>query len=175
MRKDAGQAMVEFLVGLVALLALTVGLLQFVSLNTRHAEALEKARLDAGVTAMLDLSDDGQILSNPDCILDWREGPDGERHTRDDRADPANPLPFTERIAGKAAGSPAEWSILGSVPDTRLPDLRDNPDPVSAFGLVRGHRTATVPLLPGVQDLLYRAKSVDVEGEAWMTWTKGIY
>ena len=43
------------------------------------------------------------------------------------------------------------------------------------FGLVEGDARISTPLMPVVRTLLYRADEVEVEGKAWLTWTKGIY
>jgi len=172
----AGQAVVEFLVGLVAVLVLFAALLQMASLNKAHTDTMVEARRQAGELAMLQLGPGLEIMSDPDYILNWQEGPDGKRHTRDDRFSSASPAAFNAVIVDLAAPNAEGWTIIDSVPDNRLTGLHNDPDPVAGFGLVRGHHSVSdVPLLPAVQSLLYRAESIDVESEVWLTWTKGIY
>jgi hypothetical protein len=43
------------------------------------------------------------------------------------------------------------------------------------FGLILARVTATNATLPVVRRLIYAADPIEVEGQAWATWTKGIY
>jgi len=168
---SSGQAMIELIVGLVAILALLAGLLQVASLTKTHTDTMVEARREAGELAMLDL----ELMMDPDYIRDWREGPDTKRYTRDDISTSADSVIFDDTIVEKASADSDGWEILREVPDNRLSRLHDNLDPVSCFGLVRGYDKKSVDLISAVQSLLYRADTIDVECEVWMTWTKGIY
>ena len=171
----SGQAMVEFIVGLVAVMALLAGLLQVASLGKAHTDSMVEARREAADLAMMDLGDGTVVLSDPDYIQEWNVGPDGRHHSRDDTWTEANAGEFNERIVDRAAADPEGWSILGDVPNNPIGQLHGNWDAVAALGLVHGHDERPVPLLPAVRSLLYRADSVDVECDVWLTWTKGIY
>jgi len=163
--------MIELMVGMVAVLALTAGLLQVASLSRTHTEVLTEARREAGEYAMLDLN----LLFDPDYIRDWEAGEDASRHTRDDEAETGNAAGFRATIVERAGRDDADWAVIGSVPNQGLTTLRQSDSPDSWFGLVEGHREESVVLLPAVRSLLYRAESIDVEATVWMTRTGGMY
>ncbi|NQT93610.1 MAG: hypothetical protein HQ559_12695 [Lentisphaerae bacterium] len=166
-----GQALIEFVVVLVAVLALTAGLLQVASLSRVQTETMVEARREAGELAMLDVD----TLSAPEYIRDWEEGPDGARHTADDRFSPGDPAAFTRTVVDRAVAVNSDWEIIEAMPDSDFQDLAGTAWPVAEFGLVRGYDSRTVPLLPAVQSLLYRATGINIESEVWMTRTTGMY
>jgi hypothetical protein len=43
------------------------------------------------------------------------------------------------------------------------------------FGLIQARESATNATLPVVRRLFYAADLIEVEGQVWATWTKGIY
>ena len=163
--------MVELMIGLIGILALAVGLLQLTTLTMTQTESMMRAREEAGQLAM---EDNVQVLGAPDYIRDWREGPDGRRYSRDDTHNSGDPMAFSRTVVERAAPR-AAWFRLGQVPAGALPDLRGEPMPASFFGLVKGDDTRTLPLLPAVQDLLYRADHIDIRSKVWMTSTRGLY
>jgi len=170
LKKD-GQALVEFIVVLVAVLALTAGLLQVASLSRVQTETMVDARREAGELAMLDV----ETLAVPEYIRDWEEGPDGARHTADDRFTTGDPGAFTRMIVDRAVAENDDWEIIDSLPDSDFQDMAGSGWPSAEFGLVRGYDARTVPLLPAVQSLLYRAAGIHIESEVWMTRTTGMY
>lgn len=167
-----GQALVEFVVGLVAVLALLAGLLQLASLGTAWIEAHAEARTAAARRAILDAAPGGAV---PRYLRDWEPGPDRRRHTRDDVALTGNPVPFQSVVVGAAVSGPHHREILERVPRDRITALYDGPAPASLFGLVSGTGTRDVPTLPAVRSLLYRADRIALQETVWMTRTGGIY
>ena len=163
--------MIELLIGMVAVLALTAGLLQVASLSKTHTEVLVDARRQAGEYAMLDLN----LLFDPDYIRDWEEGEDSSRHTRDDEMETSSPAGFQATIVERAGRDDGDWSVIDSVPNQGLTTLRESNTPDSWFGLVRGHDEKSIAVLPAVRSLLYRADSIDVEATVWMARTGGLY
>jgi len=163
--------MIELITALVLILALTAGLLQIASLGRAHTEVMLQARREAGLEAMAEVP----ALEWPDYVLDWAPGPDGKRITRDDELLTDNPAPFDAFIVEQAGAGDEQWAVLEAATNDALPSLRGDPDPVLAFGLVRGHDDDDVPLISAVQSLFYQADSIAVEGEVWLTHTRGIY
>jgi len=163
--------MVELIVGLVAVLALFAGLLQIASLSRAHTEALVEARREAGALAMLD----ADVFALPEYIQDWEEGPDGKRHTRDDVFRAADPAAFQGIVVERAAEDEEAWEVLDRVPENAVSSLHGSAIPAADFGFVRGYDSRRVGLITAVQSLLYRAPSITVEAEVWMTQTKRIY
>ena len=92
-----GQAMIEFIAGLVAVLVLFAGLLQVVSLTQARTEALVSARREAGARSM---SASAARLS-PDYIRHILEGPDAKRYSADDMKTPANPARLRSTIINR--------------------------------------------------------------------------
>jgi len=163
--------MVELMIALVAVLALTGGLLQAVSLARVQNEALVKAREKAGQLAMQSV----EALASPEYIRYWLPGPDESPLTRDDTHTVANPDDFRHVIVNKAAATPEEWTAFESVPKNAVEELRHAVHPVNRIGLVGVTEERKVPLLPIVRSLLYNREAVDVKCCVWLTWTTGLY
>ncbi len=173
-RAKGGQAMVEFVIGLVPVLALLAGLLQVATLAHQHSETMIEARRRAAELAMTDLSRGANIHSNPDYIRRWRPGPDDRPHTRADIFSHADAYRFQDIIVNRAA-RPEDRDLMERIPHNRIHQLRSVAEPVNYFGLVRGRDTRSIPLIPAARNLYYRADNVEIEVEAWLTWMKGIY
>lgn len=167
--------MVELMIGLVAVLACFAALVQFVSLNRAHHATLTAARRTAGELALRDTGPGTGQISDADYIKDWSPGPDGKRHTRDDTHTTGNAGAFSDRIVGQSVADGSEWDVLQRAPGDAVSPLFGQPNPSALFGLVSAGDRETVPVLPAVRSLLYRADSIEVESEVWMTWTRGIY
>jgi hypothetical protein len=166
-----GQAMVELIVGLVAILALFAGMLQLAKLSTAQTDTLSKAREEAGSLAMSTVP----LSSDADYIKFWEKGPDDRRYSVDDTHTEGNSAAFVGTVVSKAARDNAAWGVLRSVPRNDILSLQSSPLPASQFGLVDGTESATIPLLPVVKHLLYDADSITVESKVWMPWMKELY
>ncbi len=166
-----GQALIEMIVGLVAMLAIFAGLLQVTTLTRAHADTQVAARQEAGNNALNMLYRDGHAR----FIRDWNEAADRKRYTRDDEAEDGDTGRFRGVIVDRAAGDMGDWNALDRIPLNAVSRMRAGQEPIEAFGLVRGYDSREVSLLPAVQSLIYRAKSIDVESEVWLTWSTGIY
>jgi hypothetical protein len=162
--------MVEFLAGLVAIMVLTVGLLQIGRLGVEHTRVMIDAREQAGVNA---LAGNHAILPPPPrYIVDWTAGNDGIQYSRDDTAIIGSAQhPFAD-IAQYAR--PGYLQALA--PGNEISGLMNADMLLSSIGLVHGRfESDPIEMYPLVRRLLYAADSVTVEGEAWLVWTKGIY
>ncbi|MDI6774938.1 MAG: hypothetical protein QME60_06040 [Verrucomicrobiota bacterium] len=170
-----GQALIEFMIGLVAVLALVAGLFQIASLVKSHTDTMVEARRQAGELANMELDQGVMLLSDADYIRDWEEGNDGKRHTRDDSFTTADDQAFAATFVGKAVPSPAGWDVLCQAPGDRLSAMNGAPNPTPYFGLVRGSSSINAPLFQAARGLFHQADSIEVRCDVWMTWTKGIY
>jgi hypothetical protein len=163
-----GQAMVEFMVGLVVVLVLLAGLIQIGQLTHAHTRTMIAARAAAGRLAMADRRPASETAL---LISDWSPGPDYRRHTHDDMA----------LVASNAAALPGELvgqahlERVPNVPVNALSTLRDSPNPAGDFFLVKGKASEGVPILPIIQRLVYAHPTLEVESDAWLVWTEGIY
>ena len=166
-----GQAMIELVIALVAMVTLVAGLLLIADLGMAQTRTMVEARREAGRLALQYLP----VVSQPEYILDWNEGLDGKPLTHDDEPLKDSHIPFNNLIVDMSAADEDQWPVLDSATNSLLPGLRNHWDPVSVFGLVRGYESETVPLMSAVQSLFYRADEIEIESEVWMGYTRGIY
>ncbi len=146
--------MVEFMISLVVVLVLVAGLIQIGQLTHAHTRAMIGARAAAGQLA---LSQSSPISEGARLISDWLPGADLRRYTHDD----------TTYAFSNAAALPGEligYARLNSIPNSPVPNL--------GFWLVKGESSETVPILSVIQHLVYAQSALNVEGDAWLAWTK---
>jgi hypothetical protein len=163
--------MVEVLVGIVALIVLIAGLLQVASLSAVQTETMVEARKEAGDKAMIN----AEPASVPDYIKNWEVASDQKHYTVDDTFSPADANQFQGTIINRATFDSSGWTIIDSVPNNRFTIIHKSGAPQYNLGLVDGEHSGVVDLLPVIQDLVYRAKSIKIDSKVWMTWTTGIY
>ncbi len=166
-RGRAGQAMVEMIIALVVFMVLVAGIIQIGSIGVRHSAVMDKARQDAAIEAMADVSP----FSGPEYMADRTEGGDGVRYSRDDGHVVGSIPDFQLGIVEYADPAELEQQRPGNV----ISAMADSPSPNLLFGMVDGQADDSVELWPVVRNLLYDAEAVEIEGHAWLVWTKGIY
>ena len=167
-----GTALLELIVGLVAVLAVLAGMLQLATLSREHSRAMSAAREQAGAWS---LSASAGPAANARYIRSPLQGHDAKAYTRDDTWSYAAPLAFQRDIVEHTSPDDAGWQAVARSPSDRLSALRHDPMPSALFGFVRGRDIRRVTILSAVRDLLYRSEQVNVEGEVWLTDTTGIY
>ena len=100
--------MMEFLIGMVAILVLLAGLVQLVSLTQSRAEAMNGARRRAGLLAM-----GGDTASTtPDFIRFWNTGDDEKAYSADDEYGWASANHFEQAIIEPTAAESHDWTVL---------------------------------------------------------------
>jgi hypothetical protein len=165
-----GQALVELAVALIVIVVLLAALLQIGRLTREHMDALNAARGDAAQSAMASVYT--MRIPAPRFLRDWDAGADGARHSRDDTPRDGDPAGVVRHIAEKALPDELERRVSGN-PVTAL--ARQVPL-IGEYHLVYGRsETRTIELLPVVRHLLYDAESIDIEADAWLVWTQGLY
>jgi hypothetical protein len=192
-KSQSGQAVVEFVVGLVVLLALLAGLLELTSVTKKHTDLMVEARKDAGSHALWDLAPAYPAGEAPEYIKDWYVGPAGndpdgdgipgdeKRYTPDDVFDRATAAEFSSRIVERAAAGAGDWAILDQIRNQPISGLRGSAAPSTLFGLVSGQANEdidlTAPEYALIRKLLFRPadNTLHLSSEVWMTWTKGLY
>jgi hypothetical protein len=163
----AGQAIVELVVALVVLLVLVGGIITLGRLSRAQTVAMREARRAAGVAALSDAAP----FAGPAYIDGRTAGPDGATYSRDDATTAGNAADFQTRVVGY--GRP---DALGDVlPGNEVSLLSGTAFPQFMFGLTYGEHDVTVSNMPVVRHTMYNADTIRVHGEAWLTWTKGIY
>ncbi len=167
----SGQALIEVVVGLVAIMALLVGIVELTALLSAQSNTLIEARARAGASAMSDAS----ISALPDYIAEIGVGADGRAYSVDDTHTIADQGALQSTVVDRTANEPTDWNTMDRLPFSPMSALRQTAVPVTEFGLVEGTAETRVTLLPGVQHLLYDAQEIDVRSRVWMTRTEGIY
>ena len=164
--RSTGQAMVEFMAGLVVMLVLLVGLIQIGQLAHAHTRTMMAARKQAGLLAMTDRRPASETAL---FISDWVPGPDLRRYTHDDIAlVTSNALP--RELVGQA-----HLELVTNAPVNALSTLGNSPNPAGDFFLVKGEASESVSILPIIRRLVYAHSTLEVESDAWLVWTEGIY
>ena len=166
--RSTGQAMVEFMVGLVVVLVLLAGLIQIGQLAHAHTRTMIAARAAAGRLAM---SATPPVSDNAQLVSGWVPGPDQRRYTPDDMAIAAS---NAATLPGELVAQ-ARLDLVPDAPPNALATLAASPNPAGKFFLVKGNASESVPILPVIRRLVYPRPEMEVESDAWMIWTKGIY
>lgn len=167
----SGQSMIEFIVGLVAILVLSAGLLQIASLTRAQADVMNESRRIAGEQSLLDMT----TLEPAHFIQAMEMGPDNKKYTRDDTFTLADASTFRNTFINRTVENDADWAYISRSGDEHFTQMRNTANPSIVFGMVQGESHQTVDLISAVQSLIYRAPSIRVEGEVWMTRTGEIY
>lgn len=169
----SGQALVEFLVGLVAILTILACVKVGASMLTAHTKAMREARREADEKAFLNLN----MLSDAAYIRDVIEGADQKAYTRDDTHTDGDPLLFNSVVVEQAADTATQWGLLPLMHEDHFATLRGFGNPSAAFGLVKGTATENVNIqdTPAVKHLFYGADSFNVRCDVWMSQFKDIY
>lgn len=166
-----GQAIVEFVVGLIALLTLLTMVFQGVVLTKEHTDAMVEARAEAGTRAISALSG----LSSPDYISEVDAGEDWRQYTQDDVKLGGSHMALDRDIIDRTVVNSSDWSIIESSPRSKFNELRSMVSPVDAYGLVSGEASRTVTLSEAFRMLIWDKESITIDVNVWMTHTDDIY
>ena len=161
-RGRRGQAILELVVGLVAMLVVFAGLLQIGGLNRLHTRAMIEARSDAANRMF-----GGVNAPDANYIRDRTPGPDGRRYTRDDAFNTAFAGNFQDHVLDYAQLVP----LRNARPNNSIGNLDFNP---TDFDLVHVQKTYATNLFPIMRDLIYNANSIDVRADVFMTRLGGL-
>ena len=164
----SGQALIELVVGLVAIMVLAAVILQLGQLQRAHTEALLEARALAGENALAE--DFVMVLPGPEYIRDWDVGGDERAYSRDD-----TPITGSAGILGDDILSQAQPQLLETyAPGNPISEYSDSAS-MDAYALVQGQsQSDSVPLLPIIQRLIYDTDSITMDASVWLTWTEGL-
>ena len=164
-----GQAMIEFTIALVAIMAVVVGTILLGRIELAHTRTMTKARATAGSLALYPISPPMPI--DAQFISDWQAGADNVGYTHDDE-----PIPDGNAIS--LIGDITAKSGLDRItpPPNAISRLQSFPD-ISQFYLVKGSESMSVNLsaIPGIGRLISGEPVISVESQAWLAWTGGIY
>ena len=165
---NAGQAILEFVVGLVATMCLVGAMVQLGLLALERS----KAMIDATGEAAEKSIEPTFALLPTDYTQNWREGDDEFRHSEDDTQMVGDPSLITSQI-----GEAALPSRIRAYDDDNALAYADDPERlVEQDALVKGSASKVgIRLLPVVRKWIYRRDTLTVRAESWSVWTTGVY
>lgn len=166
--RKSGQALLELVVGLVAILVLFAVIVQLGRLQRAHTQTLLEARAEAGERAM----QQGYTvtLPGPQYIRDWEPGSDEKAYSQDDIPRLGSPGILASNILSLALPQP----LADYVPDNPITEHSPSVN-MDAFSLVNGTaQSESIALLPIIQRLIYAEDSITMDARVWLTWTEGI-
>lgn len=175
-----GQAMIEAMIGVILILILVAGTVQFVDVARAHYVIDSRIRGDAGVIA----TSPPLPLASPDIpayILTWTPGVDGQRNTADDQAvlGPATTLYHLADHSTRAT-VPSDWNTFNDLATitghgSSVINLHQSPVQMSELGFVGVYGKLTVPISSLVQSLFYSHPDVVVREVVWVPVTRDLY
>ena len=169
-RRCAGQAMVEFLIGLVGVAVLISMLLQISMISYDRTGMVIEARNDVAQR----LAGGALPSSDSDYLSGWDAGTDSQNYTEDDSSELGNAVGFMDGMT-TAMDTPMLQARLES-PFPANPYLRFN-DSTSGnvsevFGMFRvDGRTDPIEMLPAVRRLVANIETLVIEHEIYMPRT----
>lgn len=159
----------ELVVVLVAVVAVTAGLLQIAALSRVRLQMLNEARGSAAAYAI----SDSYLTIEPaaQLLTDWSKGKDQQPMSADDIPGVTTPGLIRDDILAYAHPEELDAVVPGNVVSAAMMQ-----DPlIDAFGLVRGHaKSDPIPLIPVARHLFYQADSITLEADAVTVWMKGL-
>jgi hypothetical protein len=157
--KRNGQAMVEFMVAIIAVLVLFAGLVQVGLLSKADTDVMVKARALAGEDVVNPTAGEPA----PDYISERTKGDDDVSYSVDDESSDGDAFEFQNNIVGYAHNG----DLFARVGPNLVTDLLANPFNVMN-GMVQGESSKDVPLLPVIRDMVYADESIKVKRTVWM-------
>lgn len=170
-RGRAGQAMVEFVVGLIALLLVAVGVLSVAALVRADTDAFAEAQEEAVRRSMGNATADS---FSP--VEDVDAGPDGLPLTKDD-APVRGSLGGVRRIASHTRPADGSWPQRpdGSEPGhDAVASFARGGEGDALFSMRVGRGEATAELPPAARPLLGLGETATLRNEVWLPQTGGL-
>ena len=162
--KCAGQAMVEFVVAILAIVIVVAGFFQLMEIVGARGKILRSIRGEAGKKAL----SPGLLIDRPDYIRDWNEGDDESRHTADDKADTGSiSVTLGAGVVGHSVSDSGDWTYLDNAVNSDFASLRGGLS-ATALGLVHEKETEKIELMPAMRDWIVGKDYVLVGSELWM-------
>ena len=164
--------MVEFVVGLFAILAAAVAVLAVAELSRADTDAMAEAQERAAEASM-----GNGIGVGFSPVKDVERGSDGRALTKDDRTTSGSLEGVRSRVSGMSGdlAADAARSVSGGM-EPSANDLRDfaRGADSSAFGFRRGRGTAVAEPPPAAAFFYGLPGRVEQENEVWMPKTGGL-
>ncbi len=162
--RRAGQAMVEFVIAILAVVIIVAGFFQLMEIVGERGNILRSSRGETGKKAL----SPGLLLDRPDYIREWKEGDDEFRHTADDEFERGSiAATLGAGVVDHTVGDGAGWTYLDGAVNADLAELRGGLS-AAALGLVREKETEKIYLMPAMKNWIIGKEYVVVGSELWM-------
>ena len=177
-KSNSGQAIVEFVVAIIALLLIVTGGVFLFELNSAQRDMTTTLRAEAGHSAL-----NGFSANSAQYIKGWENGKDERPGTADDQAVNGQAQLFNTLAGYGAADDPADWdrlhNLLAEAAPDRLPPsfymLRQNPMPMSSLEFVRREDSRQVAVDRFLQQFLIPSESLTVTHEIYFPSCSDLY
>ena len=164
MKKD-GQAVVEFIVAIIAVIVLVAGMIQLGLLQKAHTDVMIEARENAGKHAITPVEGD----ETPDYVGSWTNGSDKVNYSADDEATDGDTADV-QTIVNCANPDELENMVGDNLIKSTYDDTAQLMD-----GFVNGHSSSNVTLLSAVQSMWANTNSIEVKSDVWMISLGDVY
>ncbi len=166
----SGQALVEFCIGLVGMLAVIGGIFQLGLMGRARTDARVEATRSATALSMLDEDLTGVFL--PRYIRRMDAGGDNFTYSVDDFAVSGNTQDAYDRVASRMRPG----QVRPYAPGSEIALMGDPVEMLMGMGLVSGvGMELNVPVLPVARRLFFNRGTVDFQAQVWMTRTGDLY
>ncbi len=163
-RGRAGQAMVEFVIAILAVVIIVAGFFQLMEIVGERGNILRSIRGEAGKKAL----SPGRLTERPDYIREWKEGDDEFRHTADDESVRGSiSVTLGGGVVEHSVSGSGGWTYLDGVVNSDFASLRGGLS-ATALGLVHEKKTEKIYLMPAMRDWIVGKEYVLVGSELWM-------
>ena len=170
----AGQAVIEFCIGLIVILLLVTGLIHVHKMAAVSLAIHGEIRAEAGEMAMR-----SNLGVAPDPVSDWEAGADGVRHTADDRArvNAMSAMGILETVVRHSARSDEDWQVLADKTQrpVSMAQLQHQMGLPVFLGCVYETDTIPIKIDPFLRRLVLGAEEVKIKEEVWMPQMGGLY
>ncbi len=162
--RRAGQAMVEFVIAILAVVIIVAGFFQLMEIVGERGNILRSIRGETGKKAL----SPGLLLDRPDYIREWKEGDDEFRHTADDESvNGSISVTLGAGVVEHSVSDSGDWSYLDNAVNSDLASLRGGLS-ATALGLVHEKESEKIYLMPAMRNWIIGKEYVLVGSELWM-------
>jgi len=164
-----GQALVEFCIGLIGMLAVVAGVFQLGRMGLGRTSARVEATAMASLASM---SEEADVRPVRLYIQENTPGPSGRSYSIDDVAVTRDPYAVVSQIVRPQQLQPYRAASEGNP----LTQMSDSLEMMTQTGLVQGTGVSpNIPVMPIVRRLFFDEDRVTIEVRAWSVRTGGLY
>lgn len=166
----SGQAMVEFCIGLIAMLTVIAGIFQLGRMGIARTDARVEATGTASALSMTDSSGSYRLIRT--YIRQNNEGADTRSYSVDDVRILGNPNEVYDQLV-----MPNQPNLLrGYAPTNTLANIQNAVDLMGETGLVRSTASENnIPVMPIIRRLFFDQNTVDIDVTVWSIRTGDFY